>query len=108
MTTLEHRPHTALVLIDVQNDVVAGAHEGDAGVSRIRSLVERARHERVPVVWVQHRDEGRERGSDGWQIVPELAELEVGRLVVKAGCAAGTGHRPHGPTRRQRAARRAR
>jgi nicotinamidase-related amidase len=50
MTTLEHRPRTALVVIDVQNDVVAGAHERDAVVGNIRSLVERAREQQVPVV----------------------------------------------------------
>ena len=43
MTTLEHRPRTALVVIDVQNDVVADAHERDAVVDRIRGLVDRAR-----------------------------------------------------------------
>jgi hypothetical protein len=108
MTTLEHRPRTALVVIDVQNDVVGGAHERDAVVANIGSLVARARAEQVPVVWVQHSDDGLEHGSDGWRIVPELepdpceplveksygdsfedtrledvlAELEVGRLLV--------------------------
>ena len=38
MTTLEHRPRTALVVIDVQNDVVAEAHARDAVVGR--SLVD--------------------------------------------------------------------
>jgi nicotinamidase-related amidase len=72
MTTLENRPNTALLVIDVQNGVVAGAHERDAVVANVGSLVERARDEQVPVVWVQHSDEGLERGSDDWQIVPEL------------------------------------
>ena len=108
MTTLEHRPRTALVVIDVQNDVVGGAHQRDAVVANIGSLVARAREEQVPVVWVQHSDEELAHGSDGWRIVPELqpdpseplveksygdsfedtrledvlAGLEVGRLVV--------------------------
>ena len=84
MTTLEHRPRTALVVIDVQNDVVAAAHERDAVVGRIRSLVDRARDEQVPVVWVQHSDEGLQRGSDGWRIVPELAPDPVEPLVEKS------------------------
>lgn len=73
MTTLVDRSRTALLVIDVQNDVVAAAHERDAVVGRIRELVDRARSEDVPVVWVQHSDDELAHGSDGWRIVPELA-----------------------------------
>jgi nicotinamidase-related amidase len=73
MTTLGNRPATALLVIDVQNGVVAGNYQRDAVVANIASLVEKARQEHVPVIWVQHSDdEGLERGSDNWQIVPEL------------------------------------
>ena len=84
MTTLENRSRTALVVIDVQNDVVAGAHERDAVVANIRGLVDRARSADVPVVWVQHSDEGLEHGSDGWRIVPELAPDPAEPLVEKS------------------------
>ena len=50
MSTLENRPNTALLVIDVQNGVVDGAHERDAVVANVGSLVEKARQERVPVV----------------------------------------------------------
>jgi nicotinamidase-related amidase len=83
MTTLEDRPRTALVVIDVQNDVVAGAYQRDAVVANIRSLVERARSEQVPVVWVRHSDDELEHGSDGWRIVPELAPDPSEPLVDK-------------------------
>jgi nicotinamidase-related amidase len=72
MTTLENRPNTALIIIDVQNGVVEGTHERDAVVANIGSLVEKARQERVPVVWVQQFDEQLVQGSDKWRIVPEL------------------------------------
>ena len=72
MTTLENRPNTALLVIDVQNGVIAGAPRRDAVVANVGSLVEKARREEVPVVWVQHSDEGLARGSDEWRIVPEL------------------------------------
>ena len=72
MTTLENRPNTALLVIDVQNGVVDGAHERDAVVARIGSLVGTARDQDVPVVWVQHSDEQTVKDSDEWQIVPEL------------------------------------
>jgi len=84
MTTLENRPNTALIVIDVQNGVVAGAHERDAVVANVGSLVEKAREEGVPVVWVQHNDDELARGSDEWQIVPELARDEAEPLVEKS------------------------
>jgi nicotinamidase-related amidase len=83
MATLENRPNTALLVIDVQNGVVEGAHERDAVVANVGSLVEKARGEGVPVVWVQHSDAGLAKGSDGWQIVPELAPAEAEPLVEK-------------------------
>jgi nicotinamidase-related amidase len=83
MTTLENRPNSVLLVVDVQNGVVAGAHGRDAVVANVASLVDRARRERVPVVWVQHSDEGLARGSDGWQIVPDLAPGDAEPLVEK-------------------------
>jgi len=84
MTTLQDRPNTALLVIDVQSGIVAGNHERDAVVANVGSLVEKARREQVPVVWVQHSDEGVEKGSDGWQIVPELAPAGTEPLVEKS------------------------
>src|SRR5258708_31546229 len=83
MTTLKDRPNTALLVIDVQNAVVAGAHERDAVVANVGSLVEKARKERVPVVWVQHSDDGLVKGSDNWKIVPELKPDAAEPLVQK-------------------------
>jgi nicotinamidase-related amidase len=83
MSTLENRPNTALLVIDVQNGVVRGAHDRDAVVAKVGSLVERARREQVPVVWVQHSDKGLTRGSDDWRIVPELTPGEAEPLVEK-------------------------
>lgn len=83
MTTLENRPNTALVVIDVQNGVVEGAHERDSVVANIGSLVERARADGVPVVWVQHSDEQLPVGSDPWRIVPELTPADSEPLVAK-------------------------
>ena len=83
MTTLKNRPNTALLVVDVQNGVVAGAPKRDAVVANVGSLVEKARRERIPVVWVQHSDEGLARGSDNWRIVPELNPGATEPLVEK-------------------------
>ena len=84
MTTLENRPNTALLVVDVQNGVVGGAHERDAVVANVGRLVERARQEQAPVVWVQHFDEHLARGSDDWQIVPELTPGDAEPVVEKS------------------------
>lgn len=83
MTTLENRPNTALLVVDLQTGVVEGAYERDAVVANVAGLVEQARGQRVPVVWVQHSDEHLERGSDSWRIVPELTPGEAEPLVEK-------------------------
>lgn len=84
MTTLTDRPNTALLVVDVQNDVMAGTHERDAVVANIVTLVGKARAGGVPVVWVQHSaDEGLPRGSEGWQFVPELTREESEPVVHK-------------------------
>ncbi|MDQ6877931.1 MAG: cysteine hydrolase [Candidatus Dormibacteraeota bacterium] len=84
MTTLKNRPNTALLVIDVQNGVVGGAHERDAVVANVGSLVQKARQGRVPVVWVQHSDAGLAKGSDDWQIVPELTPGDAEPRVEKS------------------------
>ena len=84
MTTFDNRPNTALLVCDVQNGVVEGAHERDAVVTKIGSLVEKARREQIPVVWVQHSDEQLAKGSDRWRIVPELAPDDTEPLVEKS------------------------
>jgi nicotinamidase-related amidase len=83
MTTLDNRPNTALIVIDVQNGVVATGHERDAVVANVATLVDTAREQQVPVVWVQHSDEQTVRGSDEWQIVPELDPHDDEPLVEK-------------------------
>ena len=84
MTTLENRPNTALLVVDMQNGVVAEAHDWNAVVANVGSLVDKARREQVPVVWVQHFDEGLPRGSEDWRIVPELAPDGAESLVEKS------------------------
>src|SRR5229473_1390260 len=66
MTTLENRPNTALLVVDVQNGVVEGAHERDAVVASVGSLVEK-----------NYGD-----SFEDTTLETVLSGLEVGRLVV--------------------------
>src|SRR4029453_8652394 len=84
MTTLPDRPNTALLVIDVQNGVLAGSHDRDGVIAKINSLLDRARAEDVPVVWVQHSDEDLPRGSESWEYVPELVRRDSEPLVHKS------------------------
>ena len=83
MTTLKDRPNTALLVVDVQHGVVQEAHERDAVVANVGSLVDKARQERIPVVWVQHSSEHLARGTDDWRIVSELTPRDAEPLVEK-------------------------
>jgi nicotinamidase-related amidase len=83
MTTLPDRPHTALLVIDVQNGVVDGSHNRDDMIANINTLLDKARTEDVPVVWVQHCDDHLKRDSESWQYVPELVRREEEPLVHK-------------------------
>ncbi len=83
MTSLENRPNCALLVIDVQNDVMAAAHNRDGVVANIEYLLAKARHANVPVIWVQHHDDGLVLDTDEWQMVPELSPLGDEALVHK-------------------------
>jgi nicotinamidase-related amidase len=82
MTTLENRPNTALLVVDMQTGVVAAAHERDSVVANVGRLVDKARRDAVPVVWVQDADV-RAKGVEAWRIVPELAPGAAEPLVEK-------------------------
>ncbi len=83
MTILEDRPNMALLIIDVQRDVVAEAHDRDGVIANITTALQKARAAGTPVVWVQHSDEGMPEGSDGWAYVDELVRGDDEPLVHK-------------------------
>ena len=67
-----------------------------------RDLVDKARAEDVPVVWVQHSDDKMPAGSDAWQYVPELTPRRVRAAGAQALRRLLRGHRPGGGARRAR------
>jgi nicotinamidase-related amidase len=83
MTTLEHRPNTAVLVVDVQNGVVAEAHRRDAVVANIRTVVDKARQRQTPVIWLQQTDDHFAKGGDEWRIVPELTPGEAETVIEK-------------------------
>jgi nicotinamidase-related amidase len=83
MTTLANRPNTALIVIDLQNGVVAGAWQRDAVLANVNALIERARAANIPVIWVRHIDEELKPNSDAWRIVAELSPAPGEAIVEK-------------------------
>src|SRR5688572_15961754 len=84
MTSLRDRPNTALLVVDVQNAVVANAHRRDEVIANINTLIDKARARQVPVIWVQHNDDNLPRDSDGWRYVPELQRQDSEPVVHKS------------------------
>jgi nicotinamidase-related amidase len=83
MTTLADRPNTALLVVDVQNGVMAGTHGRDVVIANIARLTDKARAEGVTVVWVQHSSDDLTEGSDAWLYVAELNPDESEPVVHK-------------------------
>ena len=52
MSTFEGRSTTALLVIDLQNDVVASCFDAAAVLARTRALIARARAAGAPVIYV--------------------------------------------------------
>lgn len=78
---------TALVVIDVQQGLCEGkyaAFEASALIARINALAQRARTEKVPVIWVHHEEaEGLlQHGAPGWQLARGL-ETRTDDILVR-------------------------
>jgi len=82
MSLFSDRSNCALLVIDLQNGVVEGAHQREAVIAHINGVIDKARAKGVPVIWIQHSDEELVIDSFGWQIVPELVPL-AGEAIVR-------------------------
>jgi nicotinamidase-related amidase len=67
----------------MQKGVVGDALNRDGVIANISTLVDKARIEAVPVVWVQHSDGGLPKGSAEWEYVPDLQRHDDEPLVHK-------------------------
>lgn len=84
MVAAADRPNSAVLVIDVQNDVVAPAYDRDTVVDNIARVVRSARAASTPVIWIQHEhDTELPRGSHGWQIVDALRPAAGEPIVHK-------------------------
>lgn len=72
---------TAVLVIDLQVGVLPGCFDADGVLSRAAALVDRARLEGVPVVWVHHDPVG--VGTPDWDLAAPLRRLAGEPLVRK-------------------------
>ena len=85
---------TALLIIDLQRGMFEAGdtpHEGEAVLSRVARLAERARAEGVPVLHVGHAgDPGDplEKGTPGFEIHPKVAPKSGEPVITKTRCSA--------------------
>ncbi len=81
---------TALLVIDVQNGVVADGWDAEGVVSRIATLIAAARESGTPVVYIQHEQlletpggDNLDIGSDAWRIHDAVAPRNGEPVVAK-------------------------
>ena len=77
---------TAVMVIDVQNAVVENGWDRDGVIERIGQVIDAARENDIPVIYVQHEEPGSgemDRGAEGWHIHPGVAPLEADPVVHK-------------------------
>lgn len=84
MATVRDGDRSVLLVVDVQNGVMREAWDARRVVANIAGTVERARAADVPVIWVQHCDDELPRGSQDWEIVPELVPAEGEARIHKS------------------------
>lgn len=83
MATVREGNKGALLVVDVQAGVMSEAWDASRVINNVARVVERARIQGVPVLWVQHSDDELVYGSPDWQWVPELAPAEGEPLIHK-------------------------
>src|SRR5260370_6268379 len=80
---------SALLVIDVQVNVVKDAYNRDQVLDTIHTLLGSARGSGTPVIYVQHESregEGLEAGTPGWQIHPAISPQKGEPVVHKRAC----------------------
>jgi nicotinamidase-related amidase len=83
MASIREGNQAAVIVIDMQNDVLSEAWERDGVISRTADLVGRARRDDVPVIFIQHEDDAMPAGSEAWKIVPELTPADGEPVIAK-------------------------
>ena len=83
MATIREGSKSVLLIVDVQVAVMSRAWQAPRVIGNVTRLVERARKQGVPLIWMQHSAEDLPYGSAQWQWVPELVPARSEALIHK-------------------------
>jgi nicotinamidase-related amidase len=83
MATVRKGSKTVLLVVDVQVGVMREAWDAARVVGNVARIVERARAQGVPVIWVQHSNDELAVDSPPWQWVAELVPAPGEPLIPK-------------------------
>ena len=83
MATIREGNQGVLVVVDVQAGVMDETWDAPRVIQNVAHVVARARAEGVPVLWVQHADDGLVFGSPAWQWAQGLDPAENEPLIHK-------------------------
>ena len=72
MAIIREGNQAVLLVVDVQVGVMQNAWDAKRIIANIVLAVEKARDQKIPVIWIQHSGDGLDYDSQDWQIVPEL------------------------------------
>lgn len=100
---MAHPERTVLLIVDMQEGVVTGLLDAVGVLKRTAALIDRARAEAVPVVWVQ--DDRVGLGTPAWELAAPLARRDDEPLIRKRYRDAFAGEELHQVLRRLGATR---
>ena len=83
MSTVTSPGKAALLVVDMQGGALANTWNTETAVGNVAGLVDRARANEIPVVWVRHSSKVMPIGSADWQIVSELKPAPEESIVEK-------------------------
>ncbi len=73
----------ALLIVDVQNGVIASSYNTDQVIENIRTLIAKARTSKAPIIWVQHCSDDLQEHTNKWQIDPRLEQSKDDFYIQK-------------------------
>lgn len=83
MATVREGNKAVLLVVDLQVGVMIESWDAPRIIRNASRAVERARAQGVPVIWLQHSDEGLAHGSPKWRWAPELVPAQGEPLIHK-------------------------
>lgn len=67
------KPDTALIVVDMQIGVFADACQSERVLATVATLLNKARTNGIPVIYIQHNDKWLKKGTPEWRIHPAVA-----------------------------------